>query len=1147
LSGASAGTSPQGKDSEDYFPAGRGLGWWLIGFSIVAALFETVPQQKRMKYAVYRSIYEAEISMKKTVCFSVYFLVCSAVPGFTTIQGAEPISPDNEAIVAVNVADVGLRHSRKDAKELDLSGMWQVRLAPEGELFDVMLPGSLALNGLGNDVTAKTRWTGNLDFMKKVYLKSDAYARYREPGNVKIPSFLQPVKHFVGPAWYTRKVEIPQSWEGKRITLELERCHWTSKVSIDGREAGERASLSVPHVYDLTEQLIPGRHNVTIEIDNRIRVVDREVYGTWAHSVTDFTQTNWNGVIGRMALKATDRVWIENLQVYPDLTRKAARITLILRNATGAPVKGSLKMASTTLDFIMKGVRQRIEMECLFDKKTRLWDEHSPDLLTLHAAIRGEGFEDEASVEFGLRTFGHDGRQFLLNDRKIFLRGTLECCIFPLTGYPPMETAPWIRIYRIMKAHGLNHLRFHSWCPPEAAFSAADREGILLQVELPLWSAKVGVDPKMEPWLREEMKAILEEYGNHPSFCLMCNGNELEGDYSVLERLVEFGKELDSRHLYSVSTARKHCPVDDYYVSHRTEHGPIRGIRGPSTDWDFRDSIAPLKVPAVSHEIGQFCAYPNFKEMKKYTGVLKARNFEIFRESLKENGMLDQAEKFLMASGKLQAICYKEEIEAALRTPGFGGYQLLDLHDFPGQGTALVGVLDAFWDSKGYENPDQYRCFAGATVPLARFARRVWTSDESLDVRVEIAHFGNEPLLLPRPRWKITGHEGRILDSGSFTVSEIPLGNGFELGEIRFPLAGLEHAEKLTLTVSLMGTTHRNSWDFWIYPKEPDTTPPPFVLMETHMSDQATAHLDGGGKVLLMPDPGRFRDASGMAFYPVFWNAQMFTWHKSLAMGIVLDPGHSVFGGFPTDFHADWQWWGLLNGSRAVNMGGLPEACVPLVRVIDDWNTNRRQGLLFECSVGEGKLMVCAMDLETKAENDPAARQLLHSVLAYMASDDFQPEAAVDRGVIGRMVDPPSLMQKLKIKATADSEESGGEVRNLLDGDAATIWHTEWRAKSPGYPHWVLLEIEEPLTIRGLRLQPRQDGANGRIGEYNVFISTDGKRWGKGVVARGSVNFETPRTGRFVKLLALKPVNPDHPWASLAELELIIDDSIRNR
>jgi hypothetical protein len=64
--------------------------------------------------------------------------------------------------------------------------------------------------------------------------------------------------------------------------------------------------------------------------------------------------------------------------------------------------------------------------------------------------------------------------------------------------------------------------------------------------------------------------------------------------------------------------------------------------------------------------------------------------------------MLDWADDFFYTSGKLSVQCYKEELEAAARTKRLAGYQILDIQDFSGQGTALVGILDAFMDNKGH-------------------------------------------------------------------------------------------------------------------------------------------------------------------------------------------------------------------------------------------------------------------------------------------------------------------------------------------------------------------------------------------------------------------------------------------------------------
>ena len=125
-------------------------------------------------------------------------------------------------------------------------------------------------------------------------------------------------------------------------------------------------------------------------------------------------------------------------------------------------------------------------------------------------------------------------------------------------------------------------------------------------------------------------------------------------------------------------------------------------IRKSLVDKDFRASVDGMEVPTVTHEVGQYSVYPDLSEIAKYTGTLLPLNFMAVRNDLEKKGRLDKASAYLQASGKLAAILYKEEVERALKTPGISGFQLLDLHDFPGQGTALVGLLNAFWGEQGH-------------------------------------------------------------------------------------------------------------------------------------------------------------------------------------------------------------------------------------------------------------------------------------------------------------------------------------------------------------------------------------------------------------------------------------------------------------
>jgi hypothetical protein len=579
----------------------------------------------------------------------------------------------------------------------------------------ISLPGSIAEQGYGDDPNINTKWTGRI--IDKSWFTEERYQQYRKPGSVKVPFWLTPKKHYVGPAWYQKEFTIPQSWSGKRVVLFLERCHWQTKLWLNGNFVGSNNSLSTPHRYDLG-LLSPGIYSLSLCVDNTVRIN----VGIDAHSVSDHTQTNWNGVIGRIELHAIDAVYIDDIQVFPNITSKSLALRLSIKNTTNQPAEGTLIVQARTfnsqvhivppkqIQFSAPDQNNTIELEYEMGPDALLWDEFSPNLYQLTAAISSDSFSDTRTIQFGMREFSTVGTQFAINGRKTFLRGTLECCIFPLTGYPPTDVESWLRIIEVAKDYGLNHFRFHSWCPPRAAFQAADRLGFYFHVEGPFW-ATIGDGGPVDKFVYAECDRILIEYGNHPSFCLMAYGNEPHGKNhkQFLGDLVKHWKQHDHRHLYTSAAGWPIIAENDYHSSSAPRgHQWKAGLKSRfnaqpfSTNVDYSDFVARFSVPVVSHEIGQWCVYPNFDEIKKYKGVLRAANFEIFRNSLAEHNMLDQARDFLLASGKLQALLYKEEIETALRTPGFGGFQLLDLHDFPGQGTALVGVLDPFWDSKGY-------------------------------------------------------------------------------------------------------------------------------------------------------------------------------------------------------------------------------------------------------------------------------------------------------------------------------------------------------------------------------------------------------------------------------------------------------------
>ncbi|HEY2329793.1 MAG TPA: hypothetical protein VGI63_08270, partial [Verrucomicrobiae bacterium] len=424
------------------------------------------------------------------------------------------------------------------------------------------------------------------------------------------------------------------------------------------------------------------------------------------------------------------------------------------------------------------------------------------------------------------------------------------------------------------------------------------------------------------------------------------------------------------------------------------------------TATDYREDISRHDVPVISHEIGQWCAYPNFAGIKKYSGDLKPRNLEIFRDSLAAHHMGDEAEWFLFASGKLQALCYKEEIESALCTPGMGGFELLGLTDFPGQGTAPVGVLDAFWGDKGYINAAEFSRFCNAVVPLARLPKRVFTTDEPLTAELEVANFSAAPLTNATPYCRLVAEDGRVLASQIFDRRDVPVDNGIKLGGVNFNLKNVPVPARYKLVAGFSGTKIQNDWDVWVYPAQAAPQKPEEVTTFHELNAAALAVLDSGGTVLWLVPPQNVRTDPAkpvkLGFSGIFWNTARM--QPTTTLGILCDARDPLFAEFPTDNFSNWQWWYLIHNAQPMLLDDFPAGLRPVVQVIDGWTTNHKLALAFEAKVRAGKLFVCSVDLEHGLENDPVRRQFRASLLDYLASPKFQPKWTVDTGTLQKLV-----------------------------------------------------------------------------------------------------------------------------------------------
>lgn len=865
---------------------------------------------------------------------------------------------------------------------IDLSGEWELCLDSTnvGRIDQlsfgqsIQLPGTLDEAGIGKPLTLHPEL--KREIMLHLYRKHE----------------------YVGKAWYRKTITVPNQKPSTKSILKMERVMWKSQVYVDGKLAGEANSLCVPHEYDLSTLLTPGKHELLICIDNR-RQFDLN-NKDMAHAYTDETQIKWNGILGDFSIRFYPFAELPNCRIFPNLADKSVTVKMDGSLASDTKLQFTVynengeTVASKSFEPNAEGV-YTLKME----KPVTSWDEFSPTLYTLQTNLSVGGKLVQTKAEsFGFRQLATNGKSFELNGEPLFLRGTLECSIFPLTGHPPMSEAEWVKLYKTAKAYGLNHIRFHSWCPPEAAFAAADKMGVYLQVEAPNWNTKFGEDTAAANFICTEAERIIHTYGNHPSFCFMSMGNELEGDFQRLTNLVLDLKRQDNRHLYTTSTftfQQGHGlfpePADDYFITQYTAKGWVRGqgvfdTEYPNFKTDYTQAVTGLPVPLITHEIGQYSVYPNLKEIDKYTGVLEPLNFKAVRNDLKEKGMIDLADDYLMASGNLAKLLYKEEIERALKTVGIAGFQLLDLHDFPGQGTALVGLLDAFWDSKGIVDSTEFRTFCSELVPLIWMDKAVYKNSESLVVEFGVAnHF--QTLKNQRIELALLDKEGKVVKSFGETVEQIESGKTQKLGTIDFDLTDVNEAVQYTLQLSLPQTPYLNSWPVWIYPETTAETADSQILV-TRSFTEAEKALEAGRKVLLNPALNNLDGLEGK-FVPVFWSPVHFP-DQPGTMGLLIDTANPAFNFFPTESYTNWQWWDLCKTSKTLDFGDLPVK--PIVRVVDNFFKNRNLTTLFEAKVGNGKLLFSSFDLVENRNNRPVAKQLLYSLEKYMASDAFAPE-----------------------------------------------------------------------------------------------------------------------------------------------------------
>jgi hypothetical protein len=930
--------------------------------------------------------------------------------------------------------------------------------------------------------------------------------------------FLTDPYRMEGYSWYKRKVALPFSdaaeMEGWRFTLSLERTR-ISKVWVDGQEVGSFDSFVAVHRYDLTPWIHRTKPELTIMVSN----TDYKVPG--GHLTSPDTQTNWNGILGDISLRCEKGAAITGVETKGDAARGTVAVD-VHGNVNGctygklsvriSAVCCRLKAKFLEKDANVKALLPATAPEChtpddvlvsaLMDaeaplpekeyplatdadefsgtftyelftdtRPAALWSEFEPNLYRITVSLCAEGGEvvDSKTTLFGLRDFLAEGDHFSINGRRTFLRGKHDGMIFPLTGFAPMSVEGWLSAMATSRDFGINHYRYHTCCPPEAAFVAADLLGIYLEPELPFWGTfngpgDEGYNEEAQMFLRAEGFRILEQFSSHPSFCMMSMGNELWGNPSAINDLLAEYKAFRPHILFTQGSNNFQWvpniqPMDDFFCGVRfTIDRQIRGsyamcdkplghvqTKAPGTRTNYEEAIHPSyhaksgelsedgtieiqygtgvkrvklteaeaelipSVPVVSHEIGQYCTYPDFREIDEYTGVLKAENFAIFRERLEEKGLGNLAFDYFKNSGALAVACYKDELETALRTPSLAGFQILDIQDFSGQGTALVGVLNAFMENKGLVTAPAWREFCSDAVIQAEFDSYVIHAGEDFSFTASLAFFRSDALMGPVLIVTLTD----VLSGKTAAKLEQPVADVTEPGRhvfgdfsVRIPEdAG---AGKYALTIALKDTDIVNHYTLWSYDKEVlnDTavqnvsgglsgaaSQPAVAFTRAQAHDLAKTHK----RVLLFLSDEENPDSIEGTYCTDFWCYPMFrsiseSMEKEIpvgTLGLLIDKTHPALAKFPSETYSTPQWYSIVTASRSTILDDTDIR--PIVQTIDNFERNHRLGLLYEQVLDDlgATLVICTSDLPRLIKEGHAeAAQLMKSLVAYIGTAD---------------------------------------------------------------------------------------------------------------------------------------------------------------
>lgn len=827
------------------------------------------------------------------------------------------------------------------------------------------------------------------------------------------------VRHnFVGKGWYRRQVEIPQTWAGRRVFLLITGASRYSKVWVDAHFLGEHIGCLSVQEYDMTEFATPGTTvTVAIQVDSKQRWAVDSLYGTF--SLADFMDIEWGGIWGHVRMEARSDAWLSDLFVQPDVPGSSCSASATLSGKAGLADTAKLAVFDKAGRCVLEvgvpvdsgmAAGQTIVVKASLSG-AELWTPEAPTLYTGRLSLmKGGEVLDAVESPFGMRQFAIDGPYFLLNGKRLMLRGYGDDHIYPEEMAMPSDKEVHLRRLRIIKSYGFNHVRHHSAIMPPEYYDACDEIGMISTAEFPIcyhialpgvgtkWRELVpaGTDPAAAlDTYRREWTAVVRQYRNHPSIISWVMGNEL-GQYDSLPKpralFADIARKYDPRRFFidsdGVAWTVLHDPKNDRdMLDFYTIQFDDPGANPIDVPGKF-NSPRPLK-PSISHEAGNYVTFSRPDLIDQFRHNIKPFWLTENMAALKKLGYLQEAEQWAEKSERLYALLHKYNVEAIRKNRYLSGYHWWLFQDY---WTSSNGIVDHYFRPKSIASGDVLK-FNNDVVLLQDGLPRTYRGKNRLELKLLVSNF-SPGALQGSLRWRVNVGDRSVADEQHALSKPVPQGELVEVGRIDVAMPEVESPARLKITLALAaeGRQLSNDWTSWLYPAviRPAGAAVPVFADEIYFKQYPGWNLQHipakgelgsravyltswpcdsrivdamkrGAGVVLIDGTDQLMKSRPITFRTSWWRAGEKPWDNKNHTGtFVYD--HPVTRAMAPDGWCDDGWFHLIQGSTKLELEAAPARPAVIIRGLPGMYAVKDSALLFEVGVEQGALLVSGLN-----------------------------------------------------------------------------------------------------------------------------------------------------------------------------------------